>query len=352
MTLVSLNDRALAMLRRLAVLGLLLGATTLAGRAHDPSSDMTQAATNFLAALKPEQRARAQFDFAARERKDWHFIPRDRVGLPFQDMTPTQRHLAYGLLSTALSHAGYLKTVTIMSLEDILKELEQGRGPVRETERYFVTLFGEPGVTSVWSWRIEGHHVSLNYTLTPGKGVAVSPSFLGANPAEVRQGPRAGLRGLAREEDLGRALAVSLDAEQRRLGLISETAPPDIILSPGRNLARLEPGGIPFSKLKESQQRRLRELVDEYVQRHRPELAERELRKIEAAGWPQVEFAWAGALEQGRGCYYRIQGPCFVLEFDNTQNEANHIHTVWRDLKDDFGEDLLRRHYEQHPHGR
>ena len=173
---------------------------------------------------------------------------------------------------------------------------------------------------------------------------------MGVNPAEVRSGPRKGLRLLAVEEDLGRQLAKSLDENQRKLGLIATEAPRDIITAAARKVKPLEPAGLPATQLNPEQRELLKKLIQEYIYRHRPEVAEADRKKIEAAGWQNITFAWAGSLEPGQGHYYRIQGPTFLLEYDNTQNKANHIHTVWRDFGNDFGEDLLRKHYEQNPH--
>lgn len=317
--------------------------------AHDLTEEVIGSARNFLASLTPEQKAKTVFTVNDPERRNWHLIPRERRGLPLKEMTPAQRHLAQGLLSAALSHRGYLQATTIMSLEAVLQEIEQGRGPVRDAELYFFTVFGEPDPERAWGWRIEGHHLSLNFVMAGGE-ISVTPSVMGSNPGEVRTGPRAGLRLLSAEEDRARELLRSLDAEQRALCVFSPKAPPDFILGPERKAALLEPRGITAAKLNDSQRGILRRLVEAYVQRYRAELADKDLERIAAGGWENVSFAWAGSLEPGQGWYYRVQGPTFVMEFDNTQNNANHIHTLWRDLRNDFGEDLLREHYEQSPH--
>ncbi len=331
-----------------AILGLLLASPMT--RAHETGEEITAAARNFLAALRPEQRATTVIPMTDKERLNWHLIPRERRGLPLKEMNHAQRHLAHGLLSAALSHRGYLQATTIMSLEQVLLELEGGRGPVRDPELYFFTVFGDPDPKRPWGWRIEGHHLSLNFTMA-GDELAVTPSVMGANPAEVRQGPRAGLRVLATEEDLGRALVKSLDPSQRQQCVFSETAPPDFILGPERRAAALEPKGLQASQMTEPQRDLLRRLVDSYLGRARPELVTAQREAVKANADTELWFAWAGSLEAGKGSYYRVQGRTFVLEFDNTQNNANHIHTLWRDLNGDFGEDLLRRHYEATPHG-
>lgn len=323
---------------------------TPAARAESPAAEMALAANNFLAALNPELKAKAVFEFKGQERVNWHFVPMPRKGLPFKEMSPAQRHLAYALLHSALSQRGYFKAVTIMSLEQVLYDLEN-QASHRDAELYYFSIFGKPG-PDAWGWRVEGHHLSLNFTVRGDIVIAATPSFLGSNPAEVRAGPRQGLRVLAQEEDLGRRLVKSLDDQQRAVAIISTNAPRDVITGNSRTARALAPVGLPAAQMNASQRDQLKALIGEYIGRTRPAMAETEWAKIQAAGWEKVSFAWAGALEPGHGHYYRVQGPTFLLEYDNTQNEANHIHTVWRDLGNDFGDDTLRRHYEQVPHGK
>jgi hypothetical protein len=303
---------------------------------------MANAANNFLATLSPDQKAKALFELNSDERLNWHFVPMERKGLPFADMSPSQQHLAHGLLSRALSHRGYFKATTIMSLEQILFDLEN-KAPRRNAQLYYLSFFGSPG-TNVWGWRAEGHHLSLNFT-AQGDTVALAPSFMGSNPAEVREGPRKGLRVLAAEEDVGRELVKSLDETQRAVAVITNVAPRDIITGDSRKAKWLEPVGISAGKLSAAQQSLLRRLIQEYLGRSRAEAVEKDWARIEKAGWGDVTFAWAGGLNRGDAHYYRVQGPTFLLEYDNTQTDANHVHAVWRDLENDFGEDLLRKHY-------
>jgi Protein of unknown function (DUF3500) len=317
--------------------------------AATPAEEMADAAARWLQALTPEQKAKATFGFGDDERLNWHFIPRPRKGLPLKEMSPAQRHLAGGLLATALSQRGYLKATTIMSLEDILAEIEQGRGPVRDSELYFVSVFGQPKTgKAAWGWRWEGHHLALNFTVADGQHVSVAPTFFGSNPGEVRQGPRSGLRTLDAEEDLGRALARSLDEAQRQVAVYTNVAPADILTAANRKATVLQPQGLPSSRMTGEQRRLLHAIIHEYALRARAEFAQADLREIEAAPTDSLFFAWAGPMELGKGHYYRIQGPTFLIEYDNTQNNANHVHAVWRDLANDFGEDLLKRHYDEH----
>jgi hypothetical protein len=321
------------------------------GWAHDPAEDMAHAARDFLDALKPEQRAKAMYALKDEERLNWHFFPKDRKGMPLKEMTPDQRRAALALLRSGLSEHGFRKATNIMNLEAILRDIEgAGAQFARDSELYFVTLFGQPEPKGTWGWRVEGHHLSVNFTLVKGQFFSGTPSFLGSNPAEVKAGPRRGLRVLAAEEDLGRQLVKSLNPEQRRKAVISAKAPADIITGANRSVSPLEWAGLPAAEMTTDQSAMLMTLIREYMHRHRAELAEADLRKIQSAGVGKIHFAWAGGLDAGQGHYYRVQGPSFLLEYDNTQNNANHIHAVWRDFENDFGEDLLRRHYEQTPH--
>jgi len=316
--------------------------------AETPAAAMALTANNFLSALSPELRAKAVFEFKSDERVNWHFVPQPRLGLPFKEMSPAQSHLAHALLSSALSQRGYFKAATIMSLEQVLHELEN-QAPHRDAGLYYFSIFGTPG-RNAWGWRVEGHHLSLNFTIRGDAVLAVTPSFLGSNPAEVKAGPRQGLRVLAQEEDLGRRLVKSLDELQRATAIVITNAPRDIITGNARKAWALAPVGLPVARMNAPQRDLLQALIWEYVGRTRPELAETQWTKIQNAGWEKVSFVWVGGFEPGQGHYYRVQGPTFLLEYDNTQNDANHVHAVWRDFENDFGEDALREHYDQVPH--
>ena len=312
--------------------------------------EMASAANTFLASLTPEQKSKATFEFKGGERYDWHFVPRERKGVSLKELTPAQRPLAHALLNSGLSQRGYASAVTIISLEQILKEIEGGRGPARDPELYFVQVFGTPGSKGAWGWRFEGHHLSLNFTVVEGRAVAGAPSFFGTNPGEVRDGPRKGLRVLGAEEDMGRKLVKSLDEAQRKAAIFSADAPKDIITGNARKAQIEGKQGLPFTQLTPPQRQQLAAIVELYANRLRGEMAEQDLRRIADKGWDQVVFAWAGGTEPRQPHYYRVQGPTFLIEYDNTQNNANHVHSVWRDLENDFGEDALRKHHEQHAH--
>ena len=207
-----------------------------------------------------------------------------------------------------------------------------------------------PGADTTCGWRLEGHHLSLNFTISGGKAVA-GPVFFGDNPAEVREGPRKGLRVLAVEEDLGFELIKSLSEEQKKKAIVKDKAPTEIVTSNSKKANPGPPVGITAGELDAPQKKLLMTLIEDYAYRLRPELAEQDLAKIDQAGFDNVHFAWEGALAPGQGHYYRLHGPTFLVEFDNTQNNANHIHTVWRDSANDFGEDLLKEHYQNSRHG-
>ena len=327
-----------------------------------PARDMAEAATKFLDSLTPELRAKAALAFDDKSREDWHYVPRTRAGVEFGEMSESQRIAARDLMRSALSSRGMNKVEEIMLLDAVLREMEQGRGPRRDPLAYSIAVFGNPGAAGdggghggarggaePWGWKIEGHHLSLNFT-SIADAMAVTPSFLGAHPAEVRRGDRAGVRVMAWEEDLARDLLASLNDDQRKAAIISDKPPADIMAVPGRLLDEIESAGAAVSSMSEHQRAIVERLLEEYAGTLRHEFAERELERIHAAGIENVRFAWVGSDQRDEGHYYRLSGPTFVIEYDNTQNRANHVHTVWRDRQRDFGHDLLSEHYE-HGHG-
>jgi hypothetical protein len=318
-----------------------------AGDLGKVSEEMATAASGLWKALTPEQQAKAHFDFKDEERYNWHFIPRERKGLPIKEMTADQKKLAIALLSTALSPKGLEKATTIMSIEQILAEMEgPNRKFPRDPELYFISIFGTPDAKGVWGWRVEGHHVSVNITLAGGKLITSTPAFLGSNPGEVKNGPRKGLRVLGNDEEMGRSIVKSLNDEQKAVAIFTKEAPKEVILVPKERIRTLEPVGIGWAKLDAKQQEAVWTLILEYANRLRGEFAEQDIAKIEKAGRDKLSFGWAGGLERGEPHYYRVQGPTFVIEYDNVQNGANHVHSVWHDPLSNFGEDILRAHHE------
>jgi hypothetical protein len=332
-----------------ALAGAAVAAATFPAGAESPASAMAAAANAFLATLDAGQRAKAQFAFDAEERFNWHFTPVPRAGLPLKQMTPAQRDAAFALLHVGLSEKGYTKAETIRALEPILAEIEQN--PVRrDPELYFVTIFGDPTPGGTWGWRYEGHHISQNWTIVKGQSIASSPQFFGSNPAEVRSGPKKGLRVLAAEEDLARGLLESLTVSQREKAIVSPDAPADILTSNARKAGIQADLGIAHADLSADQRGLLLALIDEYASAQPKALAEGRLARIRAAGLARVKFAWMGGQSRGQRHYYRVQGPTFLIEYDNTQNDANHIHAVWRDFNGDWGADLLAEHLKNSPH--
>ena len=307
--------------------------------------DMVQAADAFLETLSPEQADKARYEFGADERENWHFVPRVRGGLPLKEMNAGQKKAALALLSSGLSKAGRVKADAIIVLEGILGVIENNPKR-RDPELYYVAIFGKPSANKPWAWRVEGHHLSVNFTLE-GDKIAASPSFFGANPAIGPEGEHKGLRPLANEEDLARALAASL-AEAGKDVVFSEKPPRDILTAAERSVKQLEVVGVSASRMTREQQDALMKIVAEYAHHHRKELARQDLAKIRKAGVEKLNFGWAGSLKFGEAYYYRVQGPGFLIEAANTQNNANHIHTVWRDIGGDFGRDFLGEHSHGH----
>lgn len=332
------------------------------------ASAMAAAADRFLGSLSPEQRQQASFPYEHDERVRWNFIPTNqfpRKGLPIKDMSEAQRRLALDLLRTGLSERGFMTASAIMAHESILKAIEESAGTLRnlrDPELYFFSVFGTPSGKSAWGWRVEGHHVSLHFDVgsatggsdTKVTGVAVdsTPTFFGANPAEVPSGPKQGLRILGGEEDAGRALLNALDASQKATAIITDVAPAEIVTGTRVTIDPLSPAGLPASKMTGVQRQLLMKLIEVYSSKMPADIAAERMARLRAAGVEKIAFAWAGATEPGIGRkhYYRIQGPTFLVEFDNTQNDANHIHTVWREFNGDFGRDLLREHVAATPH--
>ena len=332
------------------VSGLMGGAMVASQRT---AARMATAATAFLGGLTPDQRAQVSFPFDGEERLRWHFIPNEmfpRKGLTIKRMTDGQRQLAHELLKTGLSERGYMTVTAIMNLETVLKAIENGPRFARDREEYLLSIFGTPSATGAWGWRVEGHHVSLRFTVVKGMAVASSPAFLGTNPAEVREGAQHGLRILGAREDAARAFLESLDASQRSTAVVNVTAPGDILTMNANDITPLDAVGIGAAALRPRQRELLLQLIDTYLSVMDADIAADRRAAVEKAGLDAVIFAWAGETERGKKHYYRIQGPTFLVEYDNTQNDGNHVHSVWRDFNGDFGRDLLREHLQAFAH--
>ena len=303
---------------------------------------MAEAARKLLDELDPAQTSRVRFEPTDDlTRTDWDFRPRRGPGLTMGEMTPAQQAAVRGLVAAGTSLAGYARVWSIVGLEAVLARLEPGRSD-RDPTAYAVALFGDPS-DAAWAWRFQGHHVSLNATIVDGR-VAAAPSFLGANPETVRSAESVVSRPLAEEDDLGRAIVRALDDAGRRRAVISDDAPPDILTSNAPRVSQPPDGGIPVRDMPGSAREIVARLLRAYATRLPERLGARERERLDGPDAKTLHFAWAGGLEPGQGHYYRLAGRRLLIEADCTQDDANHIHTVWRDPEGDFGRDLLREH--------
>ena len=326
-------------------------AACTAALAHDAAHASAQAATRmresalrFLAAVPERTREKAMRPFADRDRVDWHYTPRSRNGVAFRELDAKGRESVHALLREGLSATGYRRVVNIIELELVLREIETF-GLLRDPEKYHLTIYGTPDPAKLWGWRFEGHHLSLNFTLS-ANGIAVdAPSFFGANPASVGTGPRKGLRALGPEEDEARTLLAMLAEPLRREAVFDTRTYGDIVTTHAEKVDPLKPAGIEASRLDERSRAQLVKLIEVYASAFEPGLARARMDRVREGGIASIRFGWAGSTEKGRPHYYRIQGPKFLIEYDASQNDGNHIHTVWRDFDGDFGRDLLREHH-------
>jgi hypothetical protein len=334
-------------MKRLIYLFLLL--SVCPGRAQILKNSLVSTARQFLATLDTVQLHKANYAFEDDERFNWYFVPHSRNGLPIKEMNDNQKDAALALLKATLSEQGYQKAYAITQLEIILKALEK-RGETddyRDPTKYYFTIFGKPDDKKPWCWRIEGHHLSLHFSAVEGRIVSATPSFWGSNPAIVPEGKKKDYRILKQEPDLAFQLLNSFSETQLKKAVFSDKALPEIVTFNNRKAILQTPEGISYTELNKAQQQIFLKLVKEYVKNYPLDFAADFMRKIESAGLDKLHFAWAGSLKWGSGHYYRIQNPVLLIEYDNTQTNANHIHTVIRDLTNDFGENILRNHYEK-----
>lgn len=318
------------------------------------TKDMANVTVQFLQQLSPPLREKGQFEFKDAERFNWHFVPRSRNGIALRDLTDAQRQTVHSMLKNALSAQGYQKASEIVNLENVLRKVE-GRGDTdryRDPLNYYVTIFGTPGTAAPWSWRFEGHHVALNFTTINSVLESSTPSFFGSNPGIVRDGPERGKQILKEESQRGFELVNALTPEQISRAVISEEALPEIVSFNSREASALSPGGLSYREMSDAQQKMLLALLNVYVNNYELGFSKKLMAKIQKSGIENLSFAWAGSKKEGSGYYYRIQGPMLLIELDNTQNNANHIHSVVRDLTNDFGDDILREHYQKEDHSR
>jgi hypothetical protein len=320
-----------------------------ASGAKNSAAASATAAAAFLKSLPADLRAKASFPIEAPERLVWNFVPMERVGVSLLKLDDTQSELLGPLLATALSPEGLLAARGVMKHENILRRVETEAGVANASRRdpglYYTAVFGKPARGAPWAWRFEGHHLSINVSELPGEAPVVAPVFIGANPARVLAGPNAGFRLLAAEEDLGRELITLLPAERRRVATIRDTAFSEILTGNDPKVQKLELEGLAAADMSADEKAQLRRLIDLYLGRVNPASAADARLRLDRAGFEKVRFAWAGGIEPGQPHYYRVHGPTLLIEYDDTQNNANHIHTVYRDLERDFGGDALRAHY-------
>ncbi|PWH82289.1 hypothetical protein DIS18_08505 [Algibacter marinivivus] len=308
-------------------------------------------ASDFLLSLNEDQRKKANLSFDDKNRETWHFLPAvsfPREGIALLELSKEQNALAINFLKNYLSEVGYAKTQSIISLENILAEIS-GDPIYRDPLKYYIAIYGNPKKDKLWSWSFEGHHISLNFTISEDK-ISFSPRFLGANPGMVKNGKRKGERVLNKEEDLAFKLINSMTDEQKKQSIFQAISFQEIVTQNQSRVQKLNPVGIQAKLLNKKQQTILVKLIEEYLLTIPKSLAKERFRAIKIAEFDDVYFGWAGSTNLSEGHYYRIQGDTFLIEFDNTQNKANHIHTVWRDFNGDFGRDLIREHYENSEH--
>jgi len=334
--------------RRILAAGAALPVALIAGRASAQRfvGEVGARAGAFAAMLDPAQRRAAVYRFEGKERTDWHFVPRSRPGLPFKSMTAPQREAAWMLLRAVLSDEGYQRIEGVrVILEGILRGDSGSGSGFRDPDNYAVAIFGQPGAFP-WGFRFEGHHLSLSFTFPAADKASATPTFWGANPAEVRRGQHQGFRLLGRQTDAAFALVRSLDQAQRGEAVIGDRSLGDIVAGPGRGDALKAPRGVALQRMAEPQRNQAIAVVEGMMAPLNAEFRAQQERRLREAGLDALRFAWAGASD-GKGAYYfRLHGPITLVEFDNTQDDANHIHSLWRDLAGDWGNDALAAHYQ------
>jgi len=307
--------------------------------------DMARAAGAWLAALDQRQQREARLEWTSRLREAWHYVPRSRPGVALRAMNAVQTAAAWDLLGSLLSARGIDQVRGQLTIERILGELS-GSPSFRDPGNYSLVVFGDPAGSAPWAWRFEGHHLSLSVLVAPGHGVAVTPLFFGANPAQVPRGhAHGGFRLIGAEEDAAFSLIQSLDGALRTQAVIADRSLGDIVSGPGRELDLKRFEGVPLARLNEAQRGGILRILELYAGTMREEVAAPALAKVREASLEALHFAWAGSLARGRPHYFRVHGPTALIEYDNTQDGANHVHSVWIDPQSLFGRDLLKAHY-------
>ncbi|MGB4850421.1 MAG: DUF3500 domain-containing protein [Saprospiraceae bacterium] len=329
---------------------LLLLPVSLAAQNSDLNNQGSANARAFVHSLDDVQRQKAVYPFEEMNRYEWHYLPATmvyRYGIGIKDLDTIQKANVYMLLKSFLSKEGYTKTRNIMDYEYLLKEM-QPENVNRIPENYFIAVYGQPG-DSIWGWKFSGHHVALNFTILDDQ-LAFAPFFFGVYPAEVKDGPKKGTRLLKDEEDLGFELVNSFSHQKREKAIFQLHAFSDIVSTNAEQVGPMKPVGIFAAEMTLEEKTILNKLIVAYLRSMPEAIGKTRMEKIVMEDMDSICFGWAGGTEPGIPHYYRVQGNSFMIEFDNTQNNANHIHTVWRDFNGDFGADLLREHYQHSKH--
>jgi len=314
-------------------------------------SNALSAANDFIGSLDSDQKSKLLFDFKGEERKNWHYIPKERNGLSFELLNEDQRKKGDALLRACLSEQGMSKTKEIMSLELVLREIENqpANDRRRNPENYYFSIFGTPSASAPWGWRFEGHHLSLNFSSITGKIDGVTPAFMGSNPAIARTGTFKGKEVLKQEQALGKQLFNALSSAQQKAATL-DLEWGDILTKADKRVELTKLEGVKVSEFSKNQRKIFDNLLEVYLGNLQKSVGLDHRQRIDDnGGIGSMYFAWAGSTTEGKH-YYRIHGTTLLIEYDNSQNDANHVHCVLRDIQNDFGEDLLKRHYETSDH--
>ena len=316
----------------------------------DEITEIRDATIAFLGSLNEDQKANCNLAFDHSDREDWKYVPANRLGLGMREMNDAQREELDAVRQAIHSADGLEKSKGVILCETFLYDMS-GHDDFRDPGKYHLTVYGTPDEKEPWGLRFEGHHISLNYTFVGNQAVAAAPAFYGANPATITEGSNKGLRILKDEEDLARDLIHSLNADQKGVAVFRSAAFEEIVTHSQPKVSPLEPVGLAYSDMKAAQQKKIMSVISEYLSWMPDAIAAERLERVIEGGLDHIRFGWAGGIEKGDLHYYRIQGPSFLIEYDNFQGKGTHIHSVWRDFKGDFGRDLLKEHYEHgHAH--
>ena len=342
-----------------SLLALLLAGAAVRTRAQSPNdAGITSIVLRFLDTFKPEDRKKVMFDFDDAERKDWSNLPTNfypRKGVTLAEMTNPGRLLAHELMRASLSSQGYLKAAAVVHRDEVLLRTG-GTSATFGAGKYYFGVFGNPAADKRWGWQFDGHHIALNFTIVDGV-MTGAPALWGAQPDQIEAGDEAGWRVFAAERAKGYALVNSLTEEQKATAILSEKLPAGLFAGPQRDKALQKPEGLPASAMTAAQHALLWTLIDEYVNNQTETVARAHRLKIEREGLAKVHFAWMGSTDPARSSYFRVHGPSILIEYDNTgatrvERDSNHIHSMFRDPSNDYGEDLLKKHYQSAPHGK